>query len=92
MGWVEVLDITAWYAIIYLPVGIAHLVAKKRLGNVIKLAKSIASGAPPPKPMTEEEMATAGEEDPERLTLTMLRTGPIIAAAGIAAALTNFFV
>jgi Flp pilus assembly protein protease CpaA len=91
-GGIEVLDITAWYAIIYIPVGIAHLIAKGRLGNVTKLARDIASGAPAPKPLTQAELDEMDDDDPEKPTLTMLRTGPIIAVAGIVAALSDIFV
>ena len=79
IGWVEVVDLTAWYACIYLPVGLAFLIAKRRLGNLAKVARHQALKA--------QGIVVPEEDQPE---LTMLRTGPIIALAGIMAGFTDW--
>lgn len=75
VGWQESLELTAWYAIIYIPVGLLQLVAKRRLANLGKVARSLV----------EQQ----GDEPPPELTT--LRTGPVIALAGLVAASTNMF-
>lgn len=76
IGWVETFDLTIWYAVIYIPVGLGMLALKGRLGNLVKVAEKMASK----EDDSEEEQETE---------LTQLRTGPVIAAAGFAAAFTD---
>lgn len=80
LGWGEALDLSAWYAAIYLPVGILHLVARRRIGNIAKVAKYQAKKA------AGEDLSD--EQEPE---LTQLRTGPVIALAGTIAVFTDVF-
>lgn len=75
MGWAWALEITVWYAALYLPVSVALLIWKGRMGNVVKVLKR------------QYEKPEAGGESPD---LTYLRTGPIIAAAGFAATFTDW--
>jgi len=74
LGWWEMLDTTAFTALLYFPLGMLILLVRGRLGNVIasiRYAVRRARGVP------EDQL-----EAPEP---TMLRTGPIIAVAGILA-------
>ncbi|NCG18830.1 MAG: hypothetical protein GWP91_07440 [Rhodobacterales bacterium] len=80
IGWHEVIDLTAWYACIYLPVGFAFLIAKRRLGNLASVARHQVRQA--------RGIVVPQQDKPE---LTMLRTGPIIALAGIMAVFTDWF-
>ncbi len=76
IGWTETVDLTCWYAAIYIPVGIGMLVAKGRLQNLAKVAKELAKNG-----------GKAPEDQMEGLT--QLRTGPVIALAGVIAAFTD---
>jgi len=80
LGWGEALDLSAWYGLIYLPVGLMHLVAKRKLSNLARVARYQAKKA-------------AGEDvsDLEEPELTQLRTGPVIAIAGTIAPFTDLF-
>jgi Flp pilus assembly protein protease CpaA len=74
VGWWEMLDTSALTAILYFPVGLLILLVRGRLGNFvagIKYTVKRAQGVP-------EDQLVAPEP-------TMLRTGPIIAVAGILA-------
>jgi len=74
VGWWEMLDTSAMTALLYFPIGFLVLLVRGRLGNLvegIRYTVKRAQGVPADK-----------LEAPEP---TMLRTGPIIAAAGIAA-------
>jgi Flp pilus assembly protein protease CpaA len=74
VGWWEMLDTSAFTAILYFPVGLFILIVRGRLGNFVaglRYTVKRAQGVP------ADQL-----EAPEP---TMLRTGPIIAAAGIAA-------
>ena len=75
VGWAEAIDLTAWYALIYIPVGLMLLVTKRRLGNLAKAAQKLAGAQ--------------GEE--VEFEVTQLRTGPVIAVAGMMAAFTDVF-
>ena len=77
LGWVGVLELTAWYAAIYIPVGLLMLAAKGRLRNLITVSAKLATN--PSKP-----------DEAELAQLTHLRTGPVIAAAGLAAVFTEW--
>ncbi len=79
IGWVEVVDLTLWYAVIYIPVALLYLVAKRRVGNLVTVAKMQVEKA--------KGIPISEENEPE---LTMLRTGPIIAAAGFMAGFTEW--
>ena len=76
IGWKEVVALTGWYALIYIPVGLGMLALKGRLGNLGKVAKKLA----------KERKKPEGEELDE---LTHLRTGPVIALAGFVAVFTT---
>ena len=76
VGWHEMLEATLWMAVLYLPLGLAILAMRGKLGNLIAVAKYSADKALG-RPVAEEK--------PEA---TWLITGPIIAAAGILANLT----
>lgn len=82
LGWSEVIDLTAWYAVIYLPAGLILLWWKGRLGNLGKATKRLRGG---------KSLKTAPADGPVQDTedLTYLRTGPVIALAGVAASFTN---
>ena len=78
VGVSEVLDATAWYALVYAPVGLIQLIIKGKLGNLgetLKWSFKKARGGDP-------------GEKPEP---TMLRTAPIIAMAALAGWLTNIW-
>lgn len=77
LGAAGAVELTAWYAAIYIPVGLAMLAVKGRLGNLLTVSAKLATN--PSKP---------DEEELERLT--HLRTGPVIAAAGVAAVFTDW--
>lgn len=69
VGWSEMLEATTWYAILYLPVGLAILTMQGKLKNVIGASKWFAlkaSGVDIPRP------------EP-----TMMKTAPIIAIATV---------
>lgn len=74
LGWWEMLDTSAFTACLYFPVGFLVLLVRGRLGNLVAGIRYTVERA---KGVPEEEL-----EAPEA---TMLRTGPIIAVAGIAA-------
>ena len=69
VGWIEMVESSLWYAVIYAPSGLILLAISGRLGNLWKtlqwMAKRASGGAPvePPEP-------------------TKLKTAPIIAVAG----------
>lgn len=72
VGWWEMLDASAWTALLYFPVGLLILAVRGRLGNLvasIRYTVKRAQGVP------EDQL-----EAPEA---TMLRTGPVIAVGGI---------
>lgn len=77
VGLFEILEISLWLAILYLPIGILTLVVLGRLGNFVALMKWHAVNARDPK--------SAGE----RPASTMLKTAPIIAGATIVAYFTD---
>jgi len=77
IGHSEIIDATAWYAIVYAPVGFLQLIIKGKLGNLVDTIKWS---------MAKARSMDAGEK-PEP---TMLRTAPIIAAAVVGAWMTNW--
>jgi prepilin peptidase CpaA len=76
VGWVEAVDTTLWFAVLYLPVGLTVLAVRGRLRNlwaVLKWRADKAQGRPvgePPEP-------------------TVLWTAPVIAAAAVCAYLLD---
>ncbi len=76
IGWREAVDLTAWYAVLYIPIGLGMLAVKGRLGNLVRVAQKLAVDPSPP-------------DEAEQKTLTHLRTGPVIAAAGVLATFTD---
>ncbi len=76
LGWREVVEASAWYAILYLPFGFLYLAAKGRLGNLVAVMKHLNDKA------NKREVGPAPETTP-------LRTAPIIAAASAIALLTS---
>lgn len=77
LGWAGVLELTGWYAAIYIPTGLAMLAVKGRLRNLVTVSAKLATN--PSKP-----------DEAELAQLTHLRTGPVIAAAGLAAVFTEW--
>lgn len=69
LGWQEMLEASLWSGVVYLPVGIAVLVLRGRLGNLVATVRHMAFKA---------RGLDAGEP-PEP---TMLRTAPVIAVGG----------
>jgi Flp pilus assembly protein protease CpaA len=72
VGWWEMLDATAWTALVYFPVGLGILAVSGKLPNVVAGVRYVlkrAQGVP--------------EDAIERVEPTMLRTGPIIAVGGM---------
>lgn len=78
MGWSFALEITAWCAILYLPAGLVQLAVQGKLGNLWRLLLWMSLKARGLDP---------GDPPPP----TMLRTAPIIAAAGLSALATPWF-
>lgn len=72
VGWVEAVDTSLWFAVLYLPVGLAVLVARGRLANFRKVMVWQADKA----------RGRAVGDAPEA---TVLWTAPVIAAAAVAA-------
>jgi Flp pilus assembly protein protease CpaA len=76
LGWREALDTSLWFAILYLPVGLAVLAIRGRLPNLLAVGRyqlDKARGVPvgtPPEP-------------------TPLRTAPVIAVATLIASFTQ---
>lgn len=77
LGWREVVDASAWYAILYLPFGFLYLAAKGRLGNVLVVMRHLNDKA------NQRAVGPAPETTP-------LRTAPIIAIATAIAATTEW--
>ena len=77
VGLFEILEISLWLAILYLPIGILTLAILGKFGNFVALMKWHALNASDPE--------RAGERPPS----TMLKTAPIIAVATIVAHFTN---
>ncbi len=76
IGIADVIDVTAWYAIVYAPVGLLQLIIKGKLGNLPATIKWVWLDA-------------RGQDAGEKPEPTMLRTAPIIAAAALGAWITN---
>jgi Flp pilus assembly protein protease CpaA len=77
VGASEVIDATAWFAVLYLPIGLLQLAIKGRLGNLAATAKWAL------------QRARGLETTENRPEPTLLRTAPIIAAAALAAWITD---
>ncbi len=77
VGWAEMLETTAWWALLYLPIGLLVLAARGRLGNLVAAARWSARRA-------------MGQDAGERPEATMLIAGPVIAAGGVLASLTDW--
>ncbi len=76
LGWRELVEASAWYAILYLPFGFLYLAAKGRLGNLLVVMKHLNDKA------NKRDVGPPPETTP-------LRTAPIIASATAIAALTG---
>jgi preflagellin peptidase FlaK len=74
-GWKFMLETTAWWAIVYVPVGLLQLAVLGRLPNLVATLRYVAA----------RQRGTATGEPPEP---TMLRTAPVIAVGGAMAYLT----
>jgi prepilin peptidase CpaA len=72
VGWVEAVDTSLWFAVLYLPVGLAVLAVRGRLGNLQKVLQWRIDKA-------------RGQEAGEPPEATVLWTAPVIAAAAVAA-------
>lgn len=75
LGWRDAVDATAWFGLLYLPIGFLILAATGRLPNLLRVARHLSDKA---------KGLPVGPE-PE---VTTLRTAPIIAAATAIAATT----
>jgi Flp pilus assembly protein protease CpaA len=76
LGWRDVAELSAWYAVLYLPIGLLVLVVQGRLGNLVAVARHQAAKA-------------AGQDPGPAPTPTPLRTAPVIAAATLGALVTE---
>jgi prepilin peptidase CpaA len=77
VGWRELVESSVWFAVVYLPVGLAVLAAQGKLGNLAAAARwqAARSQGRDPGPAPEP---------------TWLRTAPIIAVAGVLAWTTDW--
>ena len=73
----EVIDATAWFAVLYVPIGLVQLGIQGKLGNLIRTVEWLLARA---------RGLETNETKPDP---TLLRTAPIIAIASLAASLTN---
>jgi hypothetical protein len=79
VGWREMGEATVWLAVLYVPIALLVLAARGRLSNLVPAGRFLLArllGTPPGEP-------------PEK---TWIRTGPIIAAAGVIGWLTDLAV
>ncbi len=77
VGWAEMLETSAWLAVLYLPIGLAILAARGQLANL---------GA-----VLRWQLAKAqGKAEGEAPAANWFVTGPVIAVAGVAAWLTDW--
>lgn len=77
VGWVEVLETTFWYALLYIPAGLAVLIYRRRLGNLVTVGKHLAASA----------AGKAGDQPAP--AATVLWTAPVISAGALGARLTD---
>ncbi len=77
VGWLEMVEATLWLAVLYLPVGLGVLALKGRLGNLVAVLRWSADKA-------------RGRPAGERPEATWIIAGPIIAASGALANLTDW--
>lgn len=77
VGWSELVETTFWYALLYVPAGLAVLVYRRRLGNLVTVGKHLAASA----------AGKAGEQPPP--AVTVLWTAPVISAGALGARLTD---
>jgi Flp pilus assembly protein protease CpaA len=77
VGWAEMIEATAWLAILYLPIGLAILAARGQLSNLVAVFRW--------------QVAKARGEDPgEKPEANWFVTGPVIAVAGVLGWLTDW--
>jgi len=76
VGWVEMVEASVWMAVLYLPVGLAVLAWRGKLGGLVAAARWSANRA-------------LGKEVGERPDATWLIAGPLIAVAGLIGSLTD---
>lgn len=72
VGWVEMVEASLWFALLYVPVGLATLAAKGRLSNLVATVRYVA----------QRSMGRPSEPPPES---TMMIAGPTILVAGVIA-------
>lgn len=75
-GWRTTVEATLWLAILYIPVGLAILAVRGKLGNLIAAARYAAARA-------------QGQDPGDPPEPTTFRTGPVIAIAGLVAWATD---
>ena len=76
VGVAEMLETTAWWMILYIPVGLLILTIRGRLGNLVAVAKHLSQKA-------------TGQPVGEPPELTIAIAGPVIGAAGFMASVTD---
>ena len=81
VGWMELIETTFWYAAVYIPVGLAVLIYRKRLGNLAAVGKHVAKKA-----------SGQRTEESDRPESTLLWTGPVISVAAVIAWVSNLAV
>ena len=77
MGWAEMLETTAWWAILFLPLGFVVLILRGRLPNLLASLRWIV----------DRSLGRAVGDAPEP---TVMIAGPVIAVCGILSSLTDW--
>jgi hypothetical protein len=97
LGWYEMLEASLWYAILYIPVGLAYLAVLGRLPNLWRtfgwsLTQSLEKIPEPTRTVVRTWMIRLRlnpKEPPNEPT--MMKTAPVIAVAAIAARWGDLF-
>jgi Flp pilus assembly protein protease CpaA len=77
LGWSGMLEATTWMAVLYLPIGLAILAARGKLGNLVAVGKHLAAKA-------------RGEDPGPPPEQTWFVTGPVIAISSVLAWSTDW--
>ena len=77
VGWAEMLETTAWWALLHIPFSLMLIAVRGKFGNLVATAKHVYAQA----------MGHPTGEPPEQ---TKAIAGPIIAVSGIVASLTDW--
>lgn len=77
VGWAEMIETTAWLAVLYLPIGLAILAARGQLSNLVAVLRYQVQKA-------------QGQDPGEAPEANWFVTGPVIAVAGVVAWLTDW--